>query len=148
VKFSTYARFRIVGALRDVQRRLQLRGCRYDDPESKAPHLVRLSDELERRGALRPWFKPRPVGSDLESDDSFEALLRKLPSRHAKVCRELYQNERTQTEAARVLGCSQARLSTVHREALEMLDGSWYERCRETPAPAEAAAEGTAPRDQ
>jgi RNA polymerase sigma factor (sigma-70 family) len=129
VKFSTFARHRILGGLRDIQRRLRLRGWRVDRNRSKGPKLVSLSSRSELNGrVLTCDLEDPPVGSELEAIDEVERWLRKLPRRHASVCREIYLHGHSQLEAAQRLGFSQSRLSCVHREAIAMLNGSWYER--------------------
>ncbi len=129
VKFSTFARHRILGGLRDVQRRLRLRGWRVDRTRSKGPKLVSLSSRSEQNGrVLTCDLEDPPVGSEMEAVDEVERWLRKLPRRHASVCREIYLHGHSQLEAAERLGFSPSRLSCVHREAIAMLNGSWYER--------------------
>lgn len=129
VRFSTFARLRIVGALRDVQRHM-----------AKHAHARGSDDEGDLINAeacgqvLNTTPDPEP-SHDIEAADAVESWLRKLPSKHAAACREIYLNGCNQVEAARRLGCSQSRLSYLHREALAMLNGSWYE--------ATAAAEPT-----
>ena len=66
-----------------------------------------------------------PVGQEMEDIDAIEVLLKRLPARHARACRQVYLHGKTQHEAARVLGCSQSRFSYIHREAMSILNGSW-----------------------
>ncbi len=129
VRFSTFARLRIIGALRDVQRRMGHTKWRVDDA-----HSVQDGKDVS---ALEPYGEvvnttPDPeVGTSLEQRDAVEAWLRKLPPKHAAACREIYLNGCNQVEAAQRLGCSQSRLSYLHREALAMLNGSWYQNAAE-----------------
>ena len=44
--------------------------------------------------------KPPPVGTELDDVDSVEHMLRKLPKKHAQVCRMQYLYGKTQTEIA------------------------------------------------
>lgn len=123
VKFSTFARMRIVGALRDVQRRVAPPGWRSD--AAHAPLVGPLQRESEMHGRVLGQEPDAPVGAASEAVEAVEAWLRKLPPRHAAACRQIYLHGKTQTEAAAKLGCSQSRLCCLHREALAMLNGTW-----------------------
>ncbi len=115
VKFGTFVRHRILGSLRDVQRGL-------------------MAPRPRRRGKDTPAANPPPdVGAELEASDEVVSLLRQLPRRHAAACRGIYLEAKTQNEVARDLGCSQSRLSVIHRESLAMLNGSWSDRVRAIP---------------
>ena len=126
VRFATFARHRIRGALRDVQRKMVILGWRAD--VTHAPQIQCLRYNSEDRGRILGAEPDPPVGTQLEMAEEVEDWLKKLPPKHAAACRELYLNERTQMEAADAIGCSQSRLSYMHREALAMLDGTWYSR--------------------
>lgn len=129
VKFSTFARHRILGALRDAQRRLTLKGWKLEGGQKMRPRLVSLVSTAEQHGRLvSSHLSDPPVGTELEATDEVERWLKKLPKRHAEVCREIYLNGCSQSEAARRVGCSQSRLSYVHREAIAMLNGTWKGR--------------------
>lgn len=135
VRFATFARLRITGALRDVQRRQALPGWRVD--REHAPLVGPLQPDSEQSGRVLLSDPGRPVGSEYEAADAVEGWLRKLPPRHAAACRQIYLQGKTQTLAARALGCSQSRLCCLHREALAMLNGTWYDRDRPEPDDAE-----------
>jgi RNA polymerase sigma factor (sigma-70 family) len=120
VKFATYARFRICGALRDVQRALVTQGWR-DDMEN-APKFMSLISTAEEFGEVMLSHPDRAVGEGIELTDLLESWLKKLPPRHAAACRELYFNQKTQSEAAEAIGISKSRVSYLHREALEILN--------------------------
>jgi RNA polymerase sigma factor (sigma-70 family) len=120
VKFATFARYRIWGALRDVQRALITAGFRND--REHAPTVSSLTLEAEELGCVLGSEADRPIGEELEAVDFVENWLRKIPSKHAAACREIYLNDRTQGEAAAKLGCSKSRLSCLHKEALELLE--------------------------
>jgi RNA polymerase sigma factor (sigma-70 family) len=127
VRFATFARFRIWGALRDVQRALIASGWR-DDIEN-APLLNSLISEIEELGCCVIGSTPdRPVGEDAEMVEAVEAWLRKLPPKHAEACRQIYLHDKTQSEAARIIGCSKSRLSYLHKESLERLNEAWHAR--------------------
>ena len=57
----------------------------------------------------------------LDAVDAVEGWLRKLPARNARVCRLIYLHGRPQELVADDLGCSQAEVSRLHRQALELL---------------------------
>lgn len=123
VRFSTFARFRIVGALKDVQRRLGHVKRRVDG-EHGVMDVADIS-ELEPYGEVVNTTPEPEVGATLEEREDVEAWLRKLPTQHADACRQIYINGCNHVEAARRMGVSQSRLSYLHREALAMLNGTW-----------------------
>ncbi len=126
-RFSTFARLRIQGALRDVLRRRMARGWRTKDHEN-APSIEQFRHDSEVKGQVVGAQPPPPVGQRLEAVDAVEVLLRKLPPKHAQACRDIYLDEKNQVETAQRLGCSQSRLSYMHREALAMLGGTCFQR--------------------
>jgi RNA polymerase sigma factor (sigma-70 family) len=126
VRFATFARMRIHGALRDVLRRMALPGWRSD--AAHAPIVGPLGPNAERHGRVLHSEPDPPIGAELEAVEAVEAWLRKLPSKHAAACRLIYVQGKSQAEAAAALGCSQSRLCFLHREAIAMLNGSWYGR--------------------
>lgn len=129
VPFATYARHRILGALRDAKRRMTPGGWRSDP--GHAPAIGTLGDEPESWGRVVNTEPDPPIGQELATVDEVDYLLRKLPRKHAEACRRIYIHGKTQSEAARELGCSQSRLSCMHREAIRMLNGVGYEAMAE-----------------
>jgi RNA polymerase sigma factor (sigma-70 family) len=123
VKFSTFARLRITGALKDLQRVMLALGFR--STARKAPRVVPLTLEAEERGCLLRVDYGDSVGDEVDAVDYVESWLRKLPPRHAAACREMYINGRSQGETAEFLGCSRSRVSNLHREARVMLNEVW-----------------------
>jgi RNA polymerase sigma factor (sigma-70 family) len=123
VKFATFARYRILGALRDVQRALVTAGWRLD--LENAPSISSLTCDSEEHGSVIGSGPDPPVGEELEAVDFVESWLRRLPSKHAAACREIYVNGKTQGEAAAHLGCSKSRLSYLHKEAIEIISDLW-----------------------
>ncbi len=123
VLFSTFARHRIWGGLRDVQRSVLALGWRCDP--AHAPLITPLPKNPEGKGRVLGSDLEPPVGQEIEDIDAVECLLKRLPTRHARACRQVYLHGKTQHEAARVMGCSQARFSFLHREAMSILNGSW-----------------------
>jgi RNA polymerase sigma factor (sigma-70 family) len=129
VKFSTFARYRIGGALRDVQRGLIAAGWRGD--LENAPTLTSLTHDSELCGRVLNTTYDRPAGEEDEAVEYVESCLRKLPKKHAAACREVYLNGKTQAEAAEAIGCSKSRLSYLHKEGLEMIkEARDYEEAR------------------
>jgi RNA polymerase sigma factor for flagellar operon FliA len=123
VKFATYARYRIWGALRDVQRGLVMQGWR--DDLVNAPKFVTLIATAEEFGQVMLTHPEPPIGEDVDLADQLDFWLKKLPARHATACRELYLKQKTQGETAEAIGVSKSRVSYLHREALEMLNDIW-----------------------
>jgi RNA polymerase sigma factor (sigma-70 family) len=123
VKFSTFARYRIGGALRDVQRNLIIAGWRTDSLH--APIISSIRGDSEDQGRVLMTEPDAPVGSEMESMEFVEAWLRKLPPSHASVCRDLFINGSSQGETAERLNCSKSRLSYLRKESLEMLKSAY-----------------------
>ena len=128
VRFSTFARFRIRGALCDVQRALIAKG--WDREVDQAPALGGLFEKALARGYVLGIQPEVPVGAELEAADSVDRWLKKLPPKHAAACRHIYVEGYNQNEAARIMGCSKTRISYLHKESLAMLEGSWNDRVR------------------
>jgi RNA polymerase sigma factor (sigma-70 family) len=119
VKFATFARYRIWGALRDVQRGMVLEYLKSN--AEGAPPFGSLNPDSEELGIIIGAEPDRNIGEELEAIDFVEQWLKKIPPKHAAACREIYLNDRKQGEAAERLGCSKSRLSNLHSEALEYL---------------------------
>lgn len=129
VRFSTFARFRIIGALYDIQRVLIAKEYPKELPNvPRSQHFVPGTDE---RNLLMLTSPDEPVGTDLEGAEEVERWLRSLTPRQARACRELYVNRLSQGEAGAAMGCAKSRVCTLHAEAIEAL--------RRSPAVREAA---------
>ena len=128
VKFATFARYRIWGALRDVQRSLITAGWRND--AENAPTICSLAYDAEEIGRSINSEPDPPVGKELEATEFVEHWLGKLPAKHADACRQIYIHGKTQSEAAGSLGCSKSRLSYLHKEALDLINDAWNYRAR------------------
>jgi RNA polymerase sigma factor (sigma-70 family) len=119
VRFSTFARLRVWGALRDVQRSHVLLGWRFD--AAHAPSQREYHPHYESEGRiLCHEASIDPIEAE-KQQENLELWLRRLPAKHAAACREIYLYGKSQSEAAEALGCSQSRLSTLHRQSLHML---------------------------
>lgn len=117
-RFWTFARHRVRGAMLDLLRSERPGGYRVRG----APFAVRSLGRADGEPAAVVGAEPDPaVGSELEGLDEVEGWLRKLPRRHAAAMRRLYVHGDSQAEAAGALGLSQSRLSSLHRESLELL---------------------------
>jgi len=119
VKFATFARYRIWGALRDVQRDMITAGWRGDTEHM--PTVTSLTYNSEEVGTVLGCHPDHPVGFEIETSDWMDRVLRTLPGRHRLTCELIYCCEMTQGEAAGVIGVSKSRLSYLHKEALEIL---------------------------
>ena len=128
VKFATFARYRILGALRDVQRSLVVAGYRGD--LKNAPAISSLTAEAEEFGKVFDSRPDEPVGQELETLDFMETYLRKLPPKHAAACRAIYLDDCSQSEAADRVGCSKSRLSYIHKESMEILNDALTYRAK------------------
>jgi RNA polymerase sigma factor (sigma-70 family) len=128
VKFATFARYRIWGALRDVQRSLITAGWRGD--AEHAPTICSLTYDTEENGHVLNSEPDPPIGQELEAVEFVEHWLGKLPAKHADACRQIYIHGKTQSEAAEMMGCSKSRLSYLHKEALDLINDAWAYRAR------------------
>jgi RNA polymerase sigma factor (sigma-70 family) len=131
VKFATYARKRILGELRDVQRGLALPG--WTTNLEQAPNVLPLIPEVEERGRVLMAEPDPPVEEGLEAHERLENLMRQLPGRHAAACREIYLGGLSQAETGLALGMSQARICVLHKQSMEMLNESlcWRDRSQD-----------------
>ena len=119
VNFATFARHRIRGALRDYLRYLMSSSWR-GDPALR-PSFQTLGTESERYGQVIGVNEDEPIGANIESIDSVESWLRRLPKTHALACRLIYIGGKSQDEVAGLLGFSKSYLSRMHHQALSWL---------------------------
>ena len=125
VGFSTYARHRIRGALRDFQRLIYSGGSRAVSGEKPVFQKLRKYDEQNGRVlGIRP---ERPVGTWIESTEAVEVWLSRLPKAHAAACRLIYIHGKSQDEVATEVGCSKSYLSRLHREAITWLIRDYHQ---------------------
>lgn len=109
VKFPTFAKRRIVGAMQDVQRELLPLGHRNTGDPAAAPKVASFS-ELPPALADNLAARHRP-GSAAEDLDDFEDWLRELPGDEAEACRAAFlRNEAPAGDAARTLDRALHRL--------------------------------------
>ncbi len=123
IRFATFARHRIDGAIRDTIRTSLL--------EQRATQQADFGDDEypARSKKGQPHFEDRDR-EFVDAVDTVESWLKKLPPQHAAACRQIYVEGLPQARAADWLACSRSRLSALHKEAIEMLNGSWYLRVR------------------
>lgn len=120
VKFATFARHRILGALSDASRKWAADRARRRLQLDLDPAL--LVRRVSWRGVwVVGLFHTPPADEAIERGEEVQAWLRRLPPRYAEAIRALYIHGLTQVQAAQQLGCSQARLSDMRRDALAML---------------------------
>jgi RNA polymerase sigma factor (sigma-70 family) len=123
VKFATFARFRIVGALQSVLREYYASRHVRELPNIRTICFV---PGMEERGQLMLTTPDAPVNRLLDDVEEVEHWFDKLPSRHAMMCRQLYIEDKSQVQVAQKLGCSKSRVCTIHSESIEILR-SFYE---------------------
>jgi RNA polymerase sigma factor (sigma-70 family) len=116
VNFAVYSKWRIEGSLIDFERRLLCHN--WQGKLDKRPRFRKLSLGMERHG--RVLFVPEndPVGTGIDAIDEVEGRLRPLPSLHAKACRLIYLEGKSQDEAAKALGYSKSYFCRIHQAAL------------------------------
>jgi RNA polymerase sigma factor (sigma-70 family) len=119
VGFGTYARHRIRGALRDLQRVICSGKSRAAG--ATAPVFQKLKAFDEHNGMVLGVEPDPPVGTWIESTEAVEFWLRRLPRAHAAACRLIYIHGKSQDQVAVEIGCSKSYLSRLHREAINSL---------------------------
>jgi RNA polymerase sigma factor for flagellar operon FliA len=135
VKFSTFARGRIAGAMLDHLRGLDpLSRChRKAVKAGTAPEVQTLSIHLEssQDGRDMLWERalvssdPSPLDLAQQSEDRerVAAAVAKLPERWALVLRLYYWEELPMREIGARLGVQEPRVSQIHKAAIERLRG-------------------------
>jgi RNA polymerase sigma factor (sigma-70 family) len=116
VKFATFVRYRIWGALRDVQRRLVTKGYK-GDPDVM-PTISSLVYDSEEMGTVLGATPDQTVEEELESRDFVEWQSRLLSRAHGAVIRLMYIEGMSQSQTADALGFSRSRISYLHHEAI------------------------------
>jgi RNA polymerase sigma factor (sigma-70 family) len=119
VNFAVFAQYRIKGALRD-HRRFLFHDC-WNLEAMHLPSFLRLGSNDDPRGWVVGKEAVPPVGRDAELLEAVESVFRRLPPTHAKACRLIYIDGKSQDEAAQALGYSKSYMSRMHRDAIEWL---------------------------
>jgi RNA polymerase sigma factor (sigma-70 family) len=112
VGFGSYARHRIRGALRDLQRILRSNGQRENVPRPSYRKLRVFDDEKAQQTSVTPAHSNRTQSAALER------WLNGLPKAQATACRLIYVHAKTPDEVAAAVGCSKSFLFRLHREAV------------------------------
>ena len=97
VKFTTYARYRIRGALRTCSAGWWSRA---GGVTWRNAAIVPALPDTEELGHILGSEATPPVGEELEAVDAVEHWIRKLPAKHAQACRHMYLDGKNQEEAA------------------------------------------------
>lgn len=125
--FATFARHRIWGAIRDLQRSMVPKGlgrvdCLRCDGPHEEPIVSSVNLDMEERGAVLNTTPDDPVGSELESAEEFDRLMRLLPRKETAALTALYcSGDANQSDVARALGCSKSRASYLIKSAHDQL---------------------------
>ncbi len=122
ISFSTFARHRIRGDLREFQRLLYsagVKGCKRDRP---ALRLLGDDPEVQEKiGQVVGINADPPVGKQFEEIEAVEVWLSRLPERLALACRLIYLHGNSHTDAAKAIGYSRSYFSRLHDEAMTRL---------------------------
>lgn len=135
IKFSTFAAYRIKGAIKDCLRGQVLRGYR-NDPDSQpevwtADICEPDSEFIDNKGYNDPakhWKSSMKAlamedssDHEMESVDFVERQLRKLPAKHQQVMRLLILEDKTQSQISQAIGCSKSRISWLVKDSGDRL---------------------------
>ncbi len=131
VKFSTFLRKRLFGAMLDTRRQMcqsfaRVEEADRDDDEHgwlKTKPLSNLNPDevIDYEGRLVDPASLREDGPLYEVHDFLRTEFRSLPSRHREVMDGIYLRRQTYEELAISLKCSKSRLIAVHRESIDLL---------------------------
>ena len=117
-QFSTFARYRIVGAILDFFRKA---GKNRHPQTSTMRGLWGTNLEVEQYGKPVGINPDLPVGTEFDSFDAFESHFRPMSAAQATACRLIYLEGKSQEEAAEIMDCTPSYISRIHREAMTML---------------------------
>ena len=122
IRFATFARHRIRGALRDVQRTLVPLG--YRQGKGQRPGIGNVQANIERKHPIVRGISRFPApDAELEMRDDLEIWLGNLLPYQAEVCRMLFVEGLSQTEAGRRLKIGQSRVSLIFSEVRDFFYG-------------------------
>lgn len=131
VKFSTFLRKRLFGALLDTRRQMcqsfaRVEAADSDDEEfgwlkTKPLSNLRPEEVIDYEGRLVDPSSMREDGPLYEVHDFLRTEFRILPSRHREVMDGLYLRHQSYEELSVSLNCSKSRLIAVHRESIDLL---------------------------
>ncbi|MGZ6045674.1 MAG: sigma-70 family RNA polymerase sigma factor [Isosphaeraceae bacterium] len=119
-KFSTFAYRRIQGSLADVVRKSR------SIPGVDA-RLLPFRPFPIRCGLILCYGVPPKVGTEHDSEDSFEARIKPLPEKHRHVVRRHYLYGETMAVIAASVGVSVSEVTRRHRMAIQLLTPAFDE---------------------
>jgi RNA polymerase sigma factor (sigma-70 family) len=142
VKFSTFLRKRLIGALLDTRKRMcqsfekvdPLRMGDCDDAWGTTKSVSNLGPDevLNLEEKIADLLGSTEDGPLCDVRDYLQESFRKLPNRHRDLMRAIYLDHRPIDEIAVSFGCSRSRLVKVHRESIDMLiEGARGDRPRQ-----------------
>lgn len=130
VRFPTFLRKRLYGALLDTRRQMCQSAMRWDDRDmDDATDWVRTKTFSNLSAEEVVDFEERIIDGSGYGDhaamhdiqDQLRTEFRHLPSRHREVMDGIYLRNLTFDDLADSLGCSKTRLIAVHRESIDLL---------------------------
>jgi RNA polymerase sigma factor (sigma-70 family) len=123
-ELDSAAMFALVEAVEsfDPSRGVHRRATNANQGRGVIPYVDMREAEQIGRVLVRP---PSPPDQEREADESFDRWMRRLPKRHAEACRCVYARGLNQVETSRELQLSQTRISTILRESMAMLSGTF-----------------------
>jgi RNA polymerase sigma factor (sigma-70 family) len=119
VKFATFARMRVLGAIHDARRKIHAKPVEKQLPN--IPRAYRYIPGPEESATLMMQSYEPDVSVDIDAIEQVEVWLRALPTRHAAICREIYLNHLSQAEVAKRCGYAKSRICCIHAEAIQLL---------------------------
>lgn len=120
IKFATFARYRILGAVRDAQRECIPKGY-WKSPSEKYPDIKGLTFESEVKGTVLNVSPNEDHTLGSESTEWMLNLFSKLPRLERFICEQLYIHGKLQSEIAAEIGKSRSRVSYLHLAAITEL---------------------------
>jgi RNA polymerase sigma factor (sigma-70 family) len=119
IKFATFAKFRIRGAMAGVFRDALEPAYRYSG--LKPPETTTLTPFLEQHGRYLGSTAPSRPEMETDDIDSFEVRIEVLPERYREVIRLYYLHGNQFDEIAEKIGVSSSEVGRRHRMGIKML---------------------------
>jgi len=121
--FPTYARWRINGAIQDYLRSLDAasKEHRKQITAGEANEIVAIRIEDMYRQPLVESLSPEDASIAAQISAQISTLIDSLAGRQREIVREYYFHDRTMTQIGAGFGVKEARISQVHRKAIETL---------------------------
>lgn len=121
--FQTYARWRINGAIRDYLRSLDMasKEQRKKIAEGETSEIVALRIEDMHREPRVPGPTPEELSIAAQITAQISTLIDSLGGRRRTIVREYYFREETMAQIGENFGVKEARISQVHKAAIEQL---------------------------